>query len=129
MSFTLAVFCWLLVLLASGAACRALFGQVFGSDRAELERLAAAGGGSVVGEPASIVAAVEEEPVMRSLRTPLLAAALAFYLLGLFLLRLPDHSVSATVTRAKRARRLWGRRRSLVPDEPTKKALKRRDAA
>ncbi len=33
MSFTLAVFCWLLVLLASGAACRALFGQVFGSDR------------------------------------------------------------------------------------------------
>ena len=94
---------------------------VFGSDLAELRRLAAAGGGAVLEAPATIVEGVEEEAVMRSLRTPLLAAALLMYLLGLFLLRLPDHSVSATVTRPKRARRRWGKRRSLVPKEPEEK--------
>jgi len=91
--------------------------SVFGSDAAELRRLAAAGGGSVLSSASEILDDVEEQAVMRSLRTPLLAAALFMYLLGLFLLRLPDHSVSATVTRPKRKRR-WGKRRSLTPEEP-----------
>ena len=65
----------------------------------------------------AILERVEEEPVMRSLRTPLLAAALFMYLFGLFLLRLPDHSVSATITRPQRKRR-WGKRRSLAPEPP-----------
>ncbi len=89
---------------------------VFGTDSAELARLAAAGGGEVLETPAAIVEAVEEQGVMRSLRTPLLASALFLYLLGVLLFRLPDHSVSATVTRPQRARR-WGKRRSLLPEE------------
>ncbi|MBX3273966.1 MAG: VWA domain-containing protein [Sandaracinaceae bacterium] len=90
---------------------------VFGADHAELARLAAAGGGRVLDAPGAIAESVEEEGVTRTLRTPLLAAALGLYLLGLLLLRLPDHSVGATVTRAERSR--WGRkRRSLAPDEP-----------
>lgn len=91
---------------------------VFGSDRAELQRLAAAGGGEVLDTPDAIVEAVEEEAVMRSLRLPLLVAGLLMYLLGLFLLRLPDHSVSATVTRPERRRRAWGKRHSIHPGEP-----------
>ncbi|MEZ4337689.1 MAG: VWA domain-containing protein [Sandaracinaceae bacterium] len=57
---------------------------VFGTDRAELARLAAAGGGQVLDTPAAALEEVEEEGVMRSLRTPLLAAALLMYLLGVF---------------------------------------------
>lgn len=96
---------------------------VFGSDRAELERLAAAGGGRVLDEVAQIVEGIEEQPVMRPLRTPLLAAALAMYLLGLLLLRLPDHSVGATVVRPERKRRRWDNpRRSRDPDPPTQNA-------
>jgi Mg-chelatase subunit ChlD len=98
---------------------------VFGSDAAELERLAEAGGGRVLERAAQIVEAVEEAPVMRSLRTPLLAAALALYLLGLLLLRLPDHSVGATVVRPERRRRRWGRERRSMHPEPTD----RREAA
>lgn len=94
---------------------------MFGSDRAELARLAAAGGGALLETPNAILEGVQEESVMRSMRTPLLVAALLMYLLGLFLLRLPDHSVSATVTRPKRNRRLWARRRSLAPAEPKPK--------
>lgn len=91
---------------------------VFGENRAELERLAAAGGGAVLETPAAIVEGVEEEGVMRSLRTPLLAGALFMYLFGLLLLRLPDHSVGATVVRPQRKRRRWGSRRSTTPPEP-----------
>jgi len=91
---------------------------VFGSDRAELARLAAAGGGELLDSPDAVVEAVEEEAVMRSLRLPLLVAGLLMYLLGLFLLRLPDHSVSATVTRPERRRRAWGKRHSIHPEEP-----------
>jgi len=101
--------------------------SVFGSDRAELSRLAAAGGGEVLDAPEAIVEAVEEEAVMRSLRLPLLVAALLMYLLGLFLLRLPDHSVSATVTRPERRRRAWGKRHSIHPEEP--KDDERKEAA
>ncbi|HJL18445.1 MAG TPA: VWA domain-containing protein [Sandaracinaceae bacterium LLY-WYZ-13_1] len=93
---------------------------VFGRDAAELARLAAAGGGRVLERPAQLVEAVEEEAVMRSLRTPLLAAALVLYLLGLLLLRLPDHSVGAMVVRPERKRRRWGsRRRSMHPEPPS----------
>jgi Mg-chelatase subunit ChlD len=96
---------------------------LFGSDRAELERLAESGGGRVLERVDAIVAPVEEAAVMRSMRTPLLAAALALYLLGLLLLRLPDHSVSATVVRPERAKRRWGGRSSSgrssgTPPEP-----------
>jgi len=101
--------------------------SVFGSDRAELSRLAAAGGGEVLDAPEAIVEAVEEEAVMRSLRLPLLVAGLLMYLLGLFLLRLPDHSVSATVTRPERRRRAWGKRHSIHPEEP--KDDERKEAA
>ncbi len=106
---------------------------VFGSDAAELRRLAAAGGGRVLDSADAILEGVEEQPVMRSLRTPLLAAALAMYLLGLLLLRLPDHSVSATITRPQRKRR-WGKRRSLAPEEPRAsrppaKKVKKKEAA
>lgn len=97
--------------------------SLFGTHRAELERLAAAGGGEVLDELGAIVGAVDEESVMRSLRTPLLAAALLMYLLGLLLLRLPDHSVGATVVRPERKRRRWGReRKSMHPEEPKKEA-------
>lgn len=97
--------------------------SLFGTHRAELERLAAAGGGGVLDELGAIVGAVDEESVMRSLRTPLLAAALLMYLLGLLLLRLPDHSVGATVVRPERKRRRWGReRKSMHPEEPKKEA-------
>ncbi|MCZ7685337.1 MAG: VWA domain-containing protein [Sandaracinaceae bacterium] len=65
--------------------------SVFGSNAAELERLAAAGGGRVLSRAETILERVEEQAVMRSMRTPLLAVALALYLLGLLLLRLPDH--------------------------------------
>ena len=45
------------------------------------------------------------------------------YLLGLLLLRLPDHSVGATVVRPERKRRRWGReRKSMHPDEPKREA-------
>ena len=91
---------------------------VFGVERAELTRLAAAGGGEVLERAGAIVRAVEAESVMRSLRMPLLAAALALYLLGLLLLRLPDHSVSATVVRPERTRRRWGARKSVEPPKP-----------
>ncbi|MCB9596528.1 MAG: VWA domain-containing protein [Sandaracinaceae bacterium] len=106
---------------------------VFGSDLAELRRLAAAGGGAVLDSPDAVLEDVEEQGVMRSLRSPLLFAALFFYLLGLFLFRLPDHSVSATVTRPQRTRR-WGKRRSLMPDEartsqPPEKTKKNQEAA
>src|SRR5690606_37791950 len=50
---------------------------VFGAQRAELSRLAAAGGGEVLERASAIVEAVEDESVIRSLRMPLLAAALA----------------------------------------------------
>ncbi|MGE0784195.1 MAG: VWA domain-containing protein [Sandaracinaceae bacterium] len=89
--------------------------RLFGSNQPELERLAAAGGGAVLEGPAAIVDAVDEQAVMRSIRTPLLAAALVLYLLGLFLLRLPDHSVSATVVRPERQRRRWAKRNSAPP--------------
>jgi hypothetical protein len=72
---------------------------VFGSHAAALERLAAAGGGRVLEHPSGIVEAVDAQSVKRSMRTPLIATALVLYLLGLLLLRLPDHSVSATVVR------------------------------
>ncbi|HEY8431621.1 MAG TPA: VWA domain-containing protein, partial [Sandaracinaceae bacterium] len=89
---------------------------VFGTDRAELERLAAAGGGAVLERPEAILERVEPLGVMRSMRTPLLALALGLYLLGLLLLRLPDRSVSATVVRPERARRRrWDRRSSVPP--------------
>ncbi len=95
---------------------------VFGSNRVELERLAAAGGGRVLDRAAAVLDAREEQSVMRSLRTPLLALALALYLLGLLLLRLPDHSVSATVVRPERARRRrWGQRSSQEPPKPRAK--------
>ena len=97
---------------------------VFGTDLAELRRLAAAGGGQVLESPDAIdtiVAQIDPQPVMRSLRTPLLVLALLMYLFGLFLLRLPDHSVSATVTRPKRRRR-WGKRRSIAPDAPRRES-------
>ena len=93
---------------------------VFGSDVPALERLAAAGGGELLEAPVAILDDVEEARVMRSLRTPLLAAALVLYLLGLLLLRLPDHSVGLTVTRPERKGRRWGsRRRSMHPEPPT----------
>ena len=91
---------------------------LFGAQRAELERLAAAGGGQVLERARAIVESVEEQSVMRSLRMPLLATALGLYLLGLLLLRLPDHSVSATVVRPERARRRWGARKSVEPPKP-----------
>lgn len=74
----------------------------FGADPLALERLAAAGGGQVLERVGAIVEAIDAQSVMRSLRTPLLVAALLLYLLGLLLLRLPDHSVSATVVRPER---------------------------
>ncbi len=96
--------------------------SVFGSNAAELERLAAAGGGRVLSRAETILERVEAEAVMRSMRTPLLALALALYLLGLLLLRLPDHSVSATVVRPERARRRkWGQRSSVEPPKPRAK--------
>jgi Ca-activated chloride channel family protein len=91
---------------------------VFGAHRAELERLADAGGGRLLDRLEQIVESVEDEAVMRSLRTPLLAVALALYLLGLFLLRLPDHSVGATIVRPERKRRRWGKRKSIEPPKP-----------
>lgn len=91
---------------------------VFGAERTELARLAAAGGGEVLEQPGAILESIEAESVMRSLRMPLFAAALAFYLLGLLLLRLPDHSVSATVVRPERTRRRWGTRTSVEPPKP-----------
>src|SRR5690606_11914783 len=95
---------------------------VFGTDRAELERLAAAGGGAVLDRAEAILERVDEQAVMRSMRTPLLALALGLYLLGLLLLRLPDHSVSATVVRPERARRRqWDRRSSVPPVKPRAK--------
>lgn len=98
---------------------------VFGADMDALARLAEAGGGALLEGPAALVEAPEEERVMRSLRTPLLAAALLFYLLGLLLLRLPDHSVGATITRPERKRRRWGSRaRSMHPDAPREKKTK-----
>ncbi len=96
--------------------------SIFGSDRVELERLAAAGGGRLLDRPEQIVESVEEELVMRSLRTPLLAAALGLYLLGLLLLRLPDHSVGAMVVRPERRRRRWGKRRSVEPPQRSEEA-------
>lgn len=108
--------------------------SVFGSEPVELERLAAAGGGRVLERPEQLeqlLAAVEEETVMRSLRTPLLAAALALYLLGLLFLRLPDHSVGATVVRPERKRRRWGapRRSSLPPEAAPQKRDRKKRAA
>ncbi len=98
---------------------------VFGADMDALARLAEAGGGALLDGsgtegPAALIEAPEEERVMRSLRTPLLAAALILYLLSLLFLRLPDHSVGATVTRPERKRRRWGSRaRSMHPDAPS----------
>lgn len=103
--------------------------RLFGTNQAELERLAAAGGGRVLETPAAILEAVEEEPVMRSIRTPLLAAALLLYLLGLFLLRLPDHSVSATVTRPQRQKRRWAKRNSAPPPPRDSQLPKTKEAA
>lgn len=94
---------------------------LFGSDPVELERLAAAGGGRVLQRVDAILERAEEQSVMRSMRAPLLAVALALYLLGLLLLRLPDHSVSATVVRPERARRRWGQRSSVEPPKPRAK--------
>lgn len=82
----------------------------FGADQAELSRLAAAGGGALLSQPEAILDSIEAEPVMRSLRMPLFAAALTLYLLGLLLLRLPDPSVRAAVVRpVARERRAAGR--------------------
>ncbi|MCC6873623.1 MAG: VWA domain-containing protein [Sandaracinaceae bacterium] len=82
--------------------------RAFGSDRVALERLAAAGGGRVLERAEAITEAATEVMSQRSLRTPLLAAALALYLLSLLLLRLPDHSVLATVVRTETKRhRRW----------------------
>ena len=91
----------------------------FGGHLTELERLAAAGGGNVLERAEQVLENVEEESVMRSLRTPLLVGALVLYLLGLLLLRLPDHSVGVTVVRPERKRRRWGKmRRTSVPPPP-----------
>lgn len=104
--------------------------RMFGRNQAELERLAAAGGGRVLDAPAEIVQGVEEEAVMRSIRTPLLAAALIMYLLGLLLLRLPDHSVGATVVRPERKRRRWAKRSSRTSIPPRDSKLpKEKEAA
>jgi hypothetical protein len=103
---------------------------LFGSDRAELERLAAAGGGAVLDSLPDLVVSVEAEAVMRSLRTPLLAMALGLYLLGLLLLRLPDHTVGATVVRPERKQRRWGKkRRSMHPDPPREVSGDSKEAA
>jgi Ca-activated chloride channel family protein len=103
--------------------------MLFGSHRAELERLAGAGGGRVLERLEQVIEGVEEEPVMRAARTPLLAIALALYLLGLLLLRLPDHSVSATVVRPERKNTRWGNRKSLAPKSRTSRPPEEERAA
>lgn len=102
---------------------------LFGSHRAELERLAAAGGGRVLERIEQVIENVEDEAVMRSARTPLLALALALYLLGLLLLRLPDHSVSATVVRPERKNTRWGNRKSFAPKPRTSRPPEEEKAA
>ncbi|MGF1469742.1 MAG: VWA domain-containing protein [Sandaracinaceae bacterium] len=81
----------------------------FGVVPEALERLAEVGGGAVLDEPAAVVGAVPSATVLRSLRLPLLTGALGLYLRGVLLLRLPDPSVGATVTRPERRRRGGGR--------------------
>jgi hypothetical protein len=75
-----------------------------------------------------LIESVEDEAVMRSMRTPLLAIALGLYLLGLLFLRLPDHSVSATVVRPERKRTRWGNRKSHAPAQRTSKPPEERAA-
>lgn len=62
----------------------------FGADRDALGALAALGGGRVLRGPEEAFSPPAAEPVPRAMRAPLLAAALALYLLGILLLRLPE---------------------------------------
>jgi hypothetical protein len=75
-----------------------------------------------------VIENVDEEAVMRSMRTPLLAIALGMYLLGLLLLRLPDHSIGATVVRPERKKTRWGDRKSLAPPSRQSKPPEERAA-
>jgi hypothetical protein len=79
--------------------------RAFGPDRPALERLAALGGGRVLTAPLGILEEHAEAEVMRPLRTPLLALALALYLLSLLLLRMPDRRL-ATGTSIERPSRI-----------------------
>jgi len=68
-----------------------------GPDRARLEELATLGGGRVLSGAADVIAAVDPRTVDRSLRLPLLVAALLVYLFGLLLMRLPDRAAGIQV--------------------------------
>ena len=83
----------------------------FGVDRASLERLATIGGGEVltttssagamVIDAGSLLASHQGEVGLRPLRTWLWTLALASYLFGLLLLRLPDRGLTARVVGGK----------------------------
>jgi uncharacterized protein YegL len=75
----------------------------FGADREALTALAALGGGRVLRAPADVLSKTgAEESFPRSQRFPLLCAALAFYLLGLLLLRLPEKRLALAVADQRR---------------------------
>ncbi|MDQ3034926.1 MAG: VWA domain-containing protein [Myxococcota bacterium] len=69
--------------------------RAFGPELASLERLAAIGGGRVLEAPLGVLELPGEAEVMRPLRTPLLLAALLFYLASLLLLRMPDRRLAS----------------------------------
>lgn len=77
--------------------------SAFGADRDALTALATLGGGRVLATPADVLAKTgAEESFPRSLRFPLLCAALALYLLGLLLLRLPEKRAALAVAGTRR---------------------------
>jgi hypothetical protein len=78
--------------------------RTFGPDRAAIARLAALGGGRVLDAPADVLDAPADvlevrhrAEVLRPMRTPLLVAALFFYLLGLLWLRMPDRRLASAL--------------------------------
>lgn len=90
----------------------------FGPDTATLERLAAIGGGTLLGAPLEITSEATAVPAMRSLRTPLLLLALLVYLLSLLLLRLPDRSLATGFEVERPSRVPQPSRRSVPPAPP-----------
>ena len=69
----------------------------FGTDLEALRALAELGGGQLLPEADGIVENVEPRSIARPLRLVLLALALVLYLIGLLLLRLPDHRAAITI--------------------------------
>lgn len=94
--------------------------SAFGADRDALSALAALGGGRVLATPADVLAKTgAEEAFPRSMRFPLLCAALAMYLLGLLLLRLPEKRAELAIAAAPSRTRRGAASPPSPPTPPT----------